>query len=241
MDWIIGREPVSAWTHGAWMLLWLPATYVLWRLCRGDRAKRAGMLVFGLTSVLCFGFSWLYHSARASPACLDVFGDLDYIGIYLLIAGTATPVALVVLRGLWRSATLATIWALGLTGIVLCLTGVEMPRWLSTGFYLLMGWVGCVTYFEMAKRLSHRALRLLWIGGLFYSVGALVYAFRWPEPWPGVFGHHELFHLFVMAGNLSHYFFMLFAVVPYVAPAPLPALAEEPEPQPALRPAPASS
>jgi hemolysin III len=228
MSWLIGREPVSAWTHGAWMLISLPASYVLWRLSRGDGLKRVGMAIFGLGLVACFGGSWLYHSAPLPERDLDWFARFDYIGIYLLIASSATPIGLTILCGRWRLGLLTTLWTLALTGIVLQLTGVELPAAAGTCLYLAMGWVGCVTYFELARCLSHRALCPLWIGGLFYSIGALAYLFQWPTLAPGAFGNHELFHVLVMLGSLAHYYFMLVTVLPYVRPRPALAVVAQP-------------
>jgi hemolysin III len=210
------REPVSAWTHGLWLLLSLPGTYVLWRLSRGDRGKQAGMLVFGLGLALCYGGSCLFHSVPARLA--RPFNLLDHIGIYTLIAGTVTPIALVVLRGWWRLGLLGLIWLLAATGIVLRLS-TNLPLSCRTGFYLVMGWIGCVTYFELVRHLSHAKLRPMWVGGLFYSVGALINLAQWPALAPPVFGAHELFHLFVMVGSLWHYYFMLAVLVPYERPA----------------------
>jgi hemolysin III len=212
------------------MLLTLPASYVLWRLSRGDRLKRAGMLVFGVALAACFGGSWLYHTAPVRQPALEWYARLDYIGIYLLIAGSATPIGLTILCGLWRWGLLTTLWALAVTGIVLQVTGVELPTAAGTCFYLTMGWVGCATYFELARCLSHRALWPLWTGGLFYSIGALFYLFRWPTLAPGIFGNHELFHVMVMLGSLAHYYFMLVTVVPYVRPQPAPVVVEAPIP-----------
>jgi hemolysin III len=104
-------------------------------------------------------------------------------------------------------------------GIGLCVTEVAMPRWLSSAYYLLMGWIGCLTFYELAAAVSYAALRPMWVGGLFYSVGALIHLARWPIVWPGVLGAHELFHLFVMAGSVCHYWFMLTVVVPFQHPA----------------------
>jgi hemolysin III len=210
------REPVSAITHGLWLLLSLPGTYVLWRLSRGDRAKQAGMLIFGLGLVLCYGGSCLFHSvpARLAHAC----NLLDHIGIYMLIAGTVTPIALVVLRGWWQTGLLGLIWLLAATGIALRLsTNLSLAQ--RTAFYLVMGWIGCATYIELARHLSHARLRPMWVGGLFYSIGALINLAHWPALAPPVFGAHELFHLFVMVGSLWHYHFMLAVLVPYERPA----------------------
>src|SRR5215468_6387904 len=103
MGWFDFRDPVSAWTHGIWMVLSLPASVVTWRLCRGDLVKQLSLLVFGLCLLLCYGGSTLYHSVQGSFDVVEGwYQTLDYIGIYLLIAGTVTPLAMVVLRGPWR-------------------------------------------------------------------------------------------------------------------------------------------
>ena len=215
IDWFNFREPVSSWTHFLWLLLAFPCTWLLWRRSRGDRLKQSGMLAFGLGLVLCYGGSWLFHAVRLSPEAVDRFNTLDHIGIYVLIAGSCTPIALVVLRGAWRLSLMLLLWLFALVGIVLCLTPLRMPIEVSTALYLVMGWLGCLTYFELASRLSHAAVRPLWVGGLLYSIGAVLNMVGWPTIVPGVFAAHEVFHLFVMGGSLSHYWFMLRVVAPY--------------------------
>src|SRR6185312_4363929 len=101
INWFNFREPVSSWTHFLWLLFAFPGTWLLWRRSRGDRLKQAGMLAFGLGLVLCYGGSWLFHAVRLSPEAIGRFNTLDHIGIYVLIAGSCTPIALVVLRGAW--------------------------------------------------------------------------------------------------------------------------------------------
>ena len=146
MDWLMVREPFSAWSHAMWLLLSLPATVLLWRLGRGDRLKQFGLLVFGLSLSCCFAGSVLYHSVRLPQPQLEWFEMLDFIGVYLLIAGTVTPVALVVLRGRWRWGILATVWLMGASGIGLRLAGVPLSRFVSTGIYLGMGWAVILSY-----------------------------------------------------------------------------------------------
>ena len=128
---------------------------------------------------------------------------------------TWSPVALVALDGWWRIGTLLGAWILASTGIILRVIPWELPRWLSNGLYLGMGWGVLICYWELARVLSHRALRLAVLGGVFYSFGAVLNWVRWPALWPGVFSTHELFHLFVMAGSLCHFFLMVKVVVPY--------------------------
>jgi hemolysin III len=228
MDWFYCREPVSAWTHGAWALLAVPASWLLWRRTRGDRGKRVGILVFGFSLIFCFAASWLFHTVP--PGRERRFATLDHIGIYTLIAGTVTPIALVVLRGFWRTGMLATIWGLALTGTVLRVT-VDVPGWTATVFYLIMGWIGCATYCELARFLSHRGVRPIWLGGLFYSVGAVIHRADWPILSPGVFNAHDLFHLFVMAGSMCHYYFMLRVLAPYRMRRLAPVVSESPSVQ----------
>ena len=192
IDWFNFREPVSSWTHFLWLLLAFPGTWLLWRRSRGDRLKRFGMLVFGLGLALCYGGSWLFHAVRLSPQAIDRFHTLDLIGIYVLIAGSCTPIALVIMRGAWRLSLMLLLWLFALVGIVICLTPLRMPIEVSTALYLVMGWLGCLTYFELAGRLSHAAVCPLWIGGLLYSIGAVLNVVGWPTIVPGVFEAHEV-------------------------------------------------
>jgi hemolysin III len=212
MNWLAPHDAVSAWTHGLWMIAAIPAGAVLVWKNRAYRGKMIGMLIYSITLVLCFGASAVYHAAPEG-SLRDVLQHLDYLGIYLLIAGSVTAVAVAVLRGWWRRWLLVQIWVLALTGSVLRLT-LTLPPWASTSLYIGMGCVGVVTYFELAKCLSHRGVRSLWMGGLCYIVGAVLEVLRWPDPWPNVIGHHELFHLWVMAGAAFHYYFMLAVVTP---------------------------
>jgi hemolysin III len=213
MNWLAPQDAVSAWTHGLWMVAALPAGAILVWKNRGDRGKMIAMLIFAVSLLVCFGTSAFYHAA-AEGQLRDALHQLDYLGIYLLIAGTVTPIAVTVLRGWWRRWLLVQIWILALAGSALRLT-LAMPPWIMTGCYIGMGWVGVLTYFELTKQLSHAGVRSLWLGGLCYSLGAVLEVFRWPDPWPNVVGHHELFHLWVMAGAACHYYLMLAVLTPY--------------------------
>lgn len=220
MDLFIFREPISAWTHGAWMFLCLPAGLYLQRQARGP-LKRIGFGVFTLSLVCCFFGSWLYHSVHP-PERVDLCGRLDYMGIFLLIAGTMTPVMLIALDGWWRVTTLFFTWSIALTGIVIRACNVPLPDQVSTGIYIVMGWTSLLCYVELGRRLTFRALRLVWVGGVIYSVGAILNGVHWPNFWPGVFAAHELFHLFVMTASFCHFLFMLRVLAPFEPPTPLP-------------------
>ena len=215
MDFLDPREPVSAWTHLAGLLLALPGTLLLWRRSRGGHpARRLGLLVFGLSLAFCYAASALYHGVRLAGDRLAAFHRLDRIGIFLLIAGTYTPLAGSLLRGRWRWGTLATVWTITAVASTLLAIGAAPPTTWATGIYMGMGWGAIACYGEMARAVSHRALSPLVAGGLFYSVGALLNLLPWPVLWPGIFGSHELFHLFVIAGSLSHYHLVLKVAVP---------------------------
>ncbi len=212
------REPMNAWSHCSWLLFSFPATVILLGRSRGDVAKQISLLVFGVSLAVCYGASTLFHGVRVSAHELGFYNLLDYIGIYVLIAGSITPLAWNLLCGAWRSWTLAVAWLTAGAGTAVHLAFGMLPVSIATVTYLAMGWGALFCYFEIARKHSHRRLRLIWIGGVLYTIGAVINLLEWPNPWPGVFGRHEIFHLFVMAGSLSHFWFMLTVVVPY-APA----------------------
>jgi hemolysin III len=236
------REPINAWSHGAGMLLALPVTWYLCKRCvaaydrggmtspmaraRHQRIKALCLIVFGLTLTVCYGTSAVFHGARLSGEPLTRLQRLDHVGIYLLIAGTYTPVAWGLMRGPWLWGTLTAAW----TAAIVCGTrvwcGNLMPMWLSTLTYLVMGWGALFCYNELARAHSHRKLLLLPLGGLFYSVGAVMNLMHWPAIVPGVFAAHEIFHFFVIAGTTCHVLFMLGVVIPSPEPAMLPVRAE---------------
>jgi hemolysin III len=217
MDFLDLREPVSACSHGAGLLLALPGTLILWRRSHGDRAKRLSLLVFGFSLALCYAASAAFHGVHVAGDQLLVFQVMDHIGIFILIAGTYTPIAWNLLRGRWRRTTLVLVWLSATAGAFLHLACGTIPAWLSTSLYLCMGWGAIFLYWEIAKTITHRPLQPILVGGTLYSIGALLNLLEWPVLWPGVFQSHELFHLFVMGGSLCHFWFMLKVVLP--APA----------------------
>jgi hemolysin III len=211
------REPVSAWSHCAGLMLAFPGTLLLWRRSAGDHGKRLALLVYGLSLAFCYSASTLYHGGVRLPAArIAAFARLDGIGIFALIAGSYTPLAWCLMRGRWRRWTLAVVWTVAATATILIAVGRHFSPVLSTCVYLAMGWGAVVCYSQIAQVVTHRALVPIVVGGLSYSVGAVLNLLHWPALWPGVFGAHELFHLFVLAGSLAHYLFILKVVVPFV-------------------------
>jgi hemolysin III len=160
--------------------------------------------VFGASMVLLYTSSSLYHSLKAKEKTLELFRKLDHSMIYVLIAGTYTPVCLLLLEGSWKWSMLITIWSLTLIGIVKKFLW-DPPRWLSTSFYLAMGWLAVVLFPAIWDKLPLAFLGWIAAGGVAYSIGAVIYGLRKPDPFPHWFGFHEIWHLFVMAGTFSHF------------------------------------
>lgn len=214
MDALVLREPFSALSHAVGSLLAVPGTILLWRYAGGDPTRRRSAMIYGLSLMYCYAASAQYHAAAGSPESIAFLRRLDHIGIHFLIAGTYTAMAGTLLTYRWRRWTLILSWlgaALG-SGVLL-IYGI-LPTWLSTAVYMGMGWGAYIIYVKIRRRHPHRDLRPLLLGGLFYSVGALINLAGRPAPLPGIVGSHELFHLFVLAGSLVHYDFVLGVVAP---------------------------
>ena len=219
MSFLDFREPVSAWSHCAGALFALPATFLLWRRSSAQPAKRLALVVYGLTLAFCYAASTLYHGVRLPAAGIARFARLDSAGIFALIAGSYTPLACCLLRGRWRQWTLLLVWGVAGAATVLLATGRHFSPMLATCVYLGMGWGVVACYFEFAQAVSHRAMLPVVVGGLSYSVGALLNLLHWPVIVPGTFGAHELFHFFVLGGSLAHYLFIFKIAAPFAQAA----------------------
>ncbi|HEX2374239.1 MAG TPA: hemolysin III family protein [Actinomycetota bacterium] len=152
-----------------------------------------------------FGVSALYHRVTWTTPARRRMRRLDHSMIFLLIAGTYTPVGLLVLQGTLATVVLAVVWGGAVAGIVLELAWPRAPRWLGGVVYLALGWVAVVATPQLFARLGVTGGLLIVAGGLVYSAGAAVYALRRPDPAPAVFGYHEVFHLLVIAGVAAHF------------------------------------
>jgi hemolysin III len=179
----------------------------------GTSRAQVGAAVFACSMSACFGASALYHRVTWSPPVRRWMRRLDHAGIYLLIAGTYTPVALLVLHGDWGRVVLVVIWAGALAAMLLKFVWVDAPKWVAAGIGLALGWVSVVVLPQLAHRLQVSALTLLIAGGLLYSAGAIVYARRKPNPLPAVFGYHEVFHALTIAAAACQYVAIAFFVV----------------------------
>jgi hemolysin III len=221
------RDPVSASSHLMTCVFAVYCTLILWRLASGDRAKRLSLACFGLSMTLLYAASGTYHALALppdSPARL-FFRRLDHSAIYGLIAGTYTPVVVVLLRGRVRTSMLALIWTLAAVGVALKWLLPLAPSPLTVGLYLAMGWVGLLPVRALVRAAGAKAMAWGAFGGVLYTAGALCELFRWPVVVPGVVGPHEMMHFFDVGGTAVHYSFMMWFVLPYPSgdPTPTPA------------------
>jgi hemolysin III len=162
-----------------------------------------------------FGASALYHRVTWSSARARAWmRRLDHSMIFLLIAGTYTPFALLALEGTLATAILIAVWAGALAGIVFKLAWIRAPKWLVTGVYVALGWVAVAAFPQLIERLGITATVLVALGGVLYTVGAVIYALRRPDPVPAVFGYHEVFHALVIAAAALQYAAVAFFVLP---------------------------
>jgi len=179
----------------------------------GLRARVAAAIFAGSVATM-FGASALYHRVTWSPRWRPWLRRLDHAMIYLLIAGTYTPFALLVLSGAWRTTVLAVVWTGAALAMSLRFVWVEAPKWISVFFGLALGWVGVVVFPQLMK-VGAGAVLLLAAGGLLYSGGAVVYAIQRPDPAPATFGYHEIFHVLVAAAVVCQYCAIAFFVLPH--------------------------
>lgn len=202
------REPVNALTHWLGVVLALPLLSVLLGWAQSHDLSLWPFVVFGVSFALLFLASALYHSSQGSARTLAWLRKFDHSAIFLLIAGSYTPVAYFGLSGGLRWRLLGLVWGLAFAGIFLKLITMRLPRWISTALYLGMGWLALGFLPQLARSLPDGALVWLTVGGLLYTLGAVVYATKRLDFRPGVFGFHEVWHLFVLAGATAHFVMM---------------------------------
>jgi hemolysin III len=210
------RDPFSGLSHLLAAVAAAAGACLLVLKTTGGPDRRWPMLVYGASLVCLFSASALYHSFTGRADRLALLRKLDHGAIFLLIAGSYTPTAALVLTGFWRPATLFTIWALALAGITYKVFAIGARRWLYTLLYLLMGWVSVVLIGQLYRALSPGALAWLVAGGAVYTAGAVLYILKWPRLWPSVFGFHDMWHLFVIGGAFCHYLLALLYLAPGV-------------------------
>jgi hemolysin III len=179
-----------------------------------DGARRhAAAAVFAGSVAVCFGASALYHRVTWTPNLRRWMRRIDHAGIYVLIAGTYTPICLLVLDGTWRIVVLVMVYAGAGAAIALKFAWVDAPKWLAAVLGIALGWAGVAILPQLATRLNPAAVALLGVGGLAYTAGAIIYARRRPDPIPTVFGYHELFHALTIVAVACQYVAIAFFVI----------------------------
>ena len=206
------REPGSALTHFIAMLLALCAAVpLLVRAAVHSGVKSlTAMTVFMISMVLLYAASTIYHSVNCSGRILRIFRKMDHMMIFVLIAGTYTPVCLLTLPKPSGLMLLAAVWGIALVGIFIKGSWITCPKWFSSVLYIAMGWSCLSVLGQLFSLLPLHAFLWLLAGGLIYTAGGIIYALRLPlfDARHPMFGLHEIFHLFVMAGSLCHFVFM---------------------------------
>lgn len=207
------KPAMRGWIHLVATPLALAAGVVLICLAKQPGLKWA-CAVFMTSSLILFGNSALYHVGNWSKKVTDVLRRIDHVNIFLLIAGTYTPVAFG-LDSFWRTLIISTIWAATAVAMLIHVVWINAPRWLYTLVYIIFG-VSGVAYLSLFWLSPYAGPVIVWLivaGGLCYILGALIYARRWPDPWPRVFGFHEIFHSATVAGYACHMVAIFFVVV----------------------------
>ena len=197
------REPANAITHLVGSLLSLVAlALLLWIGIRaGDRLALIGLSIYGLSQLASYVTSTLYHALRISHAGMERLLRLDCVLVFVFIAGTYTPVCLVELHQGWRWGLLGTVWGIALAGLVLKVWWLHGPVWFSTALYVAMGWTALVALPAIVHALPATSMAWFVAGGVVYTLGALIFLFDRPWPWPGVFEAHAIWHLCVVGGS----------------------------------------
>ncbi|HEX7588932.1 MAG TPA: hemolysin III family protein [Anaerolineae bacterium] len=210
------REPVNGLTHYFAALAAVVGLVVLLILSRGDYLKQETLLVYGSSLVLMLMASASYHLIKGPPRRMQFLRKIDHSSVFILIAGTYTPICANLMSGFWQWGMLLVVWTLALIGTFSKILLINTPRWFTAGVYLVMGWLGVLAANEILAALAPGALVLLVLGGLAFTIGAIVYITKRLDFVPGVFGFHEVWHIFVIVGCLFHFVLMLV----YIAPIP---------------------
>lgn len=175
---------------------------------------RLGAAVFAVTASVMLGTSALYHRVTWPPSRRLWMRRADHAAIFLLIAGTYTPIALLAMSGTEQVLTLSAVWLVATAGIVFEWMPIPAPRGYVTTVYMCLGWIGAFAFVPLYETTGWWGVVLVAGGGICYMIGAIVHAARRPDPWPAMFGYHEIFHLFVIVAALLHYCAIAFLVLP---------------------------
>jgi hemolysin III len=199
------RDPVSGLTHLGAAVAAVMGLIALLIMGRGDPAKEISLLIYGVSLIMMFAASAAYHMVDLDPDVSAWLRKIDHSAIYILIAGTYTPICVHFFSGFWSRGLLVIIWIMALAGVIVKLFVIREPRWMRAGVYLVMGWLGILGIPEILRTMPVGAIAWLVLGGVLFTLGAVIYVMKKPDPRPGVFGFHEIWHIFVIFGCLAHY------------------------------------
>ena len=206
------REPGSAITHLIGVILSVLATtpLLIKVAVQDDHTAFIAMAVFMCSMVALYSASTIYHSVTVRDRILRVFRKLDHMMIFVLIAGSYTPICLIVLGGKSGYTLLAVVWGIALVGMTIKACWITCPKWFSSVIYIAMGWICLAVFGTLWNTLPHSAFLWLLAGGIIYTAGGVIYALKLPvfNAKHQFFGSHEIFHLFVLGGSICHFIFM---------------------------------
>mgnify|MGYP000862956768 FL=1 len=202
------KDPISGFSHlvGALLSVLGCVLLIYYAASKASPWHIVGFAIFGTSLILLYTASTLYHLLKVSERGTKVLRKIDHMMIYILIAGTYTPICLIPLRGGWGWSLLVGIWVLAVTGIILKGVWFSAPRWLSTLFYGIMGWLVVIAFWPLSKTVPASGIGWVIAGGI-YTIGAVIYGLKRPN-FTSRFGFHELFHFFVLAGSFCHFWVM---------------------------------
>jgi hemolysin III len=199
------REPFSGLSHLVGAVAAVVGLVDLVSVAAGRNLQLVAFSIYGVSLILLYLSSGIYHSLRVSAEKLTVLRRFDHMAIYLLIAGTYVPLCLIALPGPWGNGLLIAEATMAVVGTIAALAFKGGPSWLRALLYVAMGWLAVVAMGPLSSSLSSYALHWLLAGGIVYTVGAVVYVMDRPRLWPGRFGAHDLWHLFVIGGSACHF------------------------------------
>lgn len=204
------KEPINAFTHFLGFLMSIPIMIILTMKAYQNASLLSviAFLIFGISLLLLYGASTIYHTLNISQKGTALLRRIDHMMIFVLIAGTYTPVCLIPLRGKWGWTLFIAVWGFAFAGILLKIFWLNAPRWFSTLLYVVMGWLVLVAFVPLERAIPIGGIVLLASGGIVYTIGAVIYAVKWSKLKLKYFGFHEIFHLFVMGGSALHVLFM---------------------------------
>src|SRR3989442_11366284 len=202
------KDPASCYSHFLGVVLSITGLVTLLVESRGDPWRVVGFSIYGASLILLYSASTIYHWQALPPRGEDILRRLDHVAIFVLIAGTYTPVCLVTLRGGWGWSVLGLVWGLALLGLVLKLFFQHLPRWSSTALYVGMGWMAVVAVVPLVRSLPVSGMIWLVTGGVLYTPRAVIYAGRWPNPPPPGFGLPGGFPPFLVARRAPPFLFI---------------------------------